>query len=411
MEICAELRILHGSARIMLFSCQTGDMMQRPVLNPSFLDDPDFDLPKPRRRPWRVVWTGVRAIGRLLLWQPFYHRAVHPEDPEIPLSWKKCVGILLRRMVFVPIALTLIIGALVYRGTHPMTYETGETPANMGIYYEPVAMRAVDGQRLEGWLIPAIHAQMVVEQQDAILRQQRAAVVLVHDHEATRAQMLPLVRPLHEAGLIVLVVGVRGEGTRYAASRTFGLREALDVHASVQMLRRRPFVDPTRIAVIGSGSGATAALLAAAEDPAIAALVLDSPVTYPDQVLSTIGPEHAWLAWLRVMCKWAFEFSHAVDADDLDLSRHRQVLNRVPILMLDESNQTVGMWTPQRADHVITFLKQHLKSDTTRQIAVGDIGDLSSTRPPTDTKRPLTLKAYPVTGEVPVPLPAAGEAG
>ena len=57
-------------------------------------------------------------------------------------------------------------------------------------------------------------------------------------------QLLPLVRPLHEAGFVILMLNVRGVGTATAAAQTFGLKESRDVLAAVEMLRRRPFVNP-----------------------------------------------------------------------------------------------------------------------------------------------------------------------
>lgn len=342
--------------------------MQRPVLNPSFLDDPDFDTPKPRR-PWhklifRALLATVRGLLRVLMWRPFSHPPVQTMGNEEQSPSTGRFGLVLQRMAFVPIVLVIIVAAMVYRGTHPIPYDPGTTPAAMGIYYEPVAMMAADGQRLEGWLIPAFDARTVVEQQEAMLRVRRPAVVLVHDHDSARAQMLPLVQPLHRAGWVVLVMGIRGEGTGAPGSRTFGLREAMDVHAAVQMLRRRSTVDAARIAVIGSGTGATAALLAGGEDVAISALVLDSPLHHTDQVLTRIGPAHDWLAWLRPVCKWAFEFSHAVDADDLNLTRHRQVLDNRAVLMLGGPSHVPAVWTPQTIDQVVAFLEPHLAAQS-----------------------------------------------
>lgn len=333
--------------------------MQRPTLNPSFLDEPEPPVKRQRRRLWRAAVVALKRVWRLLMWRPFGTANLEEEDHPRPSAMQICRS-LLHRLAFAPIVLTLLVAAMVWSGTHPRPVEAGATPASLGIYYEPVAMAAEDGQIFEGWLVPAIDARMVIDQQEQILRRERAAVVLVHDQAHGRAQMLPLVRPLHEAGLVVLVVGLRGEGTPNLSARTFGLREAADVKAAVEMLRQRPFVDAERIAVIGSGSGATAALLAAGEDPRIAALVLDSPYNDPQQVLPRIGPADKWLAMLRPMCKWAFEFSYGVDADDLNLSRHQQVLNRLPVLMIDSGGSDPGTWRAASIEQVRTFLYAHL---------------------------------------------------
>jgi dienelactone hydrolase len=89
--------------------------------------------------------------------------------------------------------------------------------------------------------------------------------------------MLPLVRPLHDAGFVVMVVALRGCGASAPAGETFGLLESNDVKAAVAVLRKRPFVDPNRIAIVGVGAGANACVLAASEDAGIKALVLDHP--------------------------------------------------------------------------------------------------------------------------------------
>lgn len=335
--------------------------MLRPSLNPSFLEDPEPPVVRPRRRLWRAAVVALKRVWRLMMWRPFGTPRVEGEEPQQTPFMDVCRA-LLHRLAFAPIVLTMLIAALVWSATHPRPVDAGATPASLGIYYEPVAMAADDGQLFEGWLVPAIDAKRVISQQERVLRTERAAVVLVHDHGQGRQQMLPLVRPLHEAGLVVLVVGLRGEGTPNVSAQTFGLREAADVKAAVEMLRRRPFVDADRIAVIGSGAGATAALLAAAEDPGIVALVLDTPFHDSQQVLPRIGPADDWLAMLRPMCKWAFEFSFGVDADDLNLSRHQQVLNRMPVLMIDNGEAGPGVWRQQSIEQVKVFLYRHLAS-------------------------------------------------
>ena len=45
--------------------------------------------------------------------------------------------------------------------------------------------------------------------------------------------MLPLFKPLHQHGFVVLAVAMRGAGDN-AAGQTLGLNEALDVKAAVE---------------------------------------------------------------------------------------------------------------------------------------------------------------------------------
>lgn len=159
---------------------------------------------------------------------------------------------------------------------------------------------------------------------------------------------------------MVLIVGLRGAAPGDRSAQTFGLREAMDVRAGVEMLRRRPLVDPQRIAIVGTGTGATAALLALRDDPGIRALVLDEPVRHVDQILTAIGPRHPWLAALRPMCKWAFEIVYDVNADDVELLRHDKLVARDNVLLLDAPGAQ-RFDTPAGAQQVVAFLRDRLQ--------------------------------------------------
>jgi alpha-beta hydrolase superfamily lysophospholipase len=224
----------------------------------------------------------------------------------------------------------------VYAGTHPPRPTPDADPRSFGIYFDPVTFVGADDLRLFGWLVPVVDARRVVEEKDKILTQRYPAVVLVHDHGQSPQQMLPLVGPLHDDGMVVLAVSLRGEMTGNRCAQTFGLHEASDVRAAVELLRRRPFVDGKRIAVVGVGTGANAALLAAQQDPGIAAVAVADPVSGPDDaVRRRIGPDYAGLRWMQPLCKWTFEVAYHVDAEDMNLPRLRDALGARPVLALE----------------------------------------------------------------------------
>src|SRR5262249_29813903 len=147
---------------------------------------------------------------------------------------------------------------------------------SQGVYYDPVNFLSDDGARLEGWLVPVVDAKKVLEEKDQIIGKRYPAVVLVHDFAGSRQQLLPMVQPLHNAGFVVLAMNLRGTTQSAREAQTFGIKEAMDVKAAVDMLRRRLFVDPAKIAVVGIGTGANAAMIAGRNDPSIAALVLSA---------------------------------------------------------------------------------------------------------------------------------------
>src|SRR5690606_3947458 len=156
---------------------------------------------------------------------------------------QRLTGAALRWLVFTPLVVTMLIGAMVWHGTHPTILSDSTTPTSLGIYYDPVSFVADDGTRLDGWLVPVVDARTVLSEQDKIVRRKSPAAGLVHDQGQTEAQRLPLVKPLNEAGVVVLVLATRGDGGTTGTASTFGLRESRDVAAAVEVLRRRPFVD------------------------------------------------------------------------------------------------------------------------------------------------------------------------
>ncbi len=126
---------------------------------------------------------------------------------------------------------------------------------------------ARDGRaRIDAWYLAA--------------KPRRGAVVLVHGKDACRGDELKsptfaLVRTLLDAGLSVLCIDLRGHGTSSNARLSYGWHERHDVLGAVDYLIERGYT-PGRIGVLGASMGGAAALLAAAQERAIGAVVTDS---------------------------------------------------------------------------------------------------------------------------------------
>ena len=331
--------------------------MQRPLMNPSLL----LELDAPKRRLSRLALF-KRMLGctwNVLLFEPlgFLRRR---QRVEIGSPFNRVCRAVLYRLMALPFVIAAVAGVMVFNGTHPPVIQQTQDPQSLGIYHDPVTFMAEDGTRLEGWLAPVVDARRVIEQGEEAIRKRRAAVVLVHDYGATREQMLPLVRPLHEEGFVVLVVGLRGSDSKVPAGQTFGLNESGDVRAAVELLRRRPSVDARRIAIVGTGTGATAALLAARSDAGVAALVLDNPLRHSDDLMHRISPGQWWLAWMRPMCKWAFDLTYGVHAEDVDLRGFRAVMETRPCLMLDNGTAGAAGLKRHTVEQIAGFLRSHL---------------------------------------------------
>jgi hypothetical protein len=345
--------------------------MQRPVMNPMYLDDPP---PRPRDR-WkllRIAWRICRVVLRICFKEIRLGRRRADLRIEDGTPAQRIVRGILYRLAFAPVILAMFVAALVFAGTHPQRIpaDNGE-PRLQALYYNPVNMISPDGTQLEGMVFPQLDARRVIEQRDSLLRAKFPAVVLVHDYAHGPGQMLPMVRPLHEAGYVVLVVGVRGRGTGRLAGQTFGLHESLDVQAAVHMLRRRAFVDPSRIALLGVGSGANAVMLCGQSDPQIAAIVACNPLpSGDDAVRRYLGPQQPWLQFLQPLCKFAFELSYGLDIDEIDVEKLGKQLEARALLRLDLQDAMPVNARASQLRTLCTFLDRHVKGEAPLQANV-----------------------------------------
>jgi pimeloyl-ACP methyl ester carboxylesterase len=339
-------------------------MMKRPVMNPSYLDEEKPKAGAGRIAHWRRVARFLGRIAKILLTDVL--RRKDKLRVEVGTPFSRFTRGLLYRLMFVPTVLAALVAALVITATHPRPAVGVSDPTSLGVYYDPVELLSLDNTKLEGWLVPVLDAHRVLTDKDKALHRRHPAIVLVHDFGASRQQVLPLVAPLHEAGYVLLAINLRGRGPSSTAGSTFGLNEAQDVRAAVELLRRRPFVDPDAIGVLGIGTGATAALIAAEQDSRINTLILDHPVRQFQDVLDDrIGPRQAWLSWVRPLCKWTFEIAYKVDAEEMELVRFGDMMKRKHVLMLDEPGETVSCFKPVRGRQTVEFLKKHLVARNT----------------------------------------------
>jgi hypothetical protein len=335
--------------------------MERPVMNPRYMDGA---LPPPVKRTLRRrFWDMVRSVFGLLLldlrvWK--YNRLEMEDAPQ----WQRLLRGVTYRLLMLPLLAAVAMAGLVYQGTHPPILTGTEGPAAISSHYEVVEFSARDGTALQGWFVPALDARAVIDKREKILRHKHPAVVLVHDHGAAPGQMLPLVQPLHERGYIVLVAGLRGSSGPRSVS-TFGLREADDVRAAVDLLRRRKDVDANGIAVVGVGTGANAAMLAWAQGMPIKALILNQPVQEPRElVCEHLALPQPWMEWARPSFRWAFELAYRVDTDDINPARYEQMLQSGPVLMLNSSKSADNVFRAGGLDKTRRFLAQHLGDST-----------------------------------------------
>jgi pimeloyl-ACP methyl ester carboxylesterase len=208
--------------------------------------------------------TSARAAGAL----PFLGEGVSPQTVALMLG-------------VAAVVLLAYIGLSVYvakRLAYPRPLPIKATPGDLGMDFRDVAFTSRDdGIQLRGWLVPGMrpNGQPTLER----------TIIAVHGAWQNRtdpAQGLnELVCALARAGFAVLAFDMRGHGESDPAPFTLGDSERRDVLGAVDFLRHNvlpyPKLErPRWIGAWGVSVGAHAALYAAADEPAIQAVVADS---------------------------------------------------------------------------------------------------------------------------------------
>lgn len=121
-------------------------------------------------------------------------------------------------------------------------------PARLGIPYEDVSLRTIDGETLAGWFVPA--------------EEPRATVLFLHGNAGNRAHRLHALKGLPEAGLSVLIIDYRGYGESTGSPGEEGLQR--DARAAWDHLTRERGLFPGEIVLYGESLGSAPALYLAA---------------------------------------------------------------------------------------------------------------------------------------------------
>ncbi|HEU4783408.1 MAG TPA: alpha/beta fold hydrolase [Ktedonobacterales bacterium] len=150
---------------------------------------------------------------------------------------------------------------LVYNGAARGTPNAAQA-TQAGLRVQNISFTASDGVRLRGWL--------------AIASPQASTIILAHGFKGTRVSMLPWARFLYAAGYNVLLFDGRGCGQSDGWGIGLGATEPNDIIGAVRYLESRSDLTNKRYGALGVSLGAGVVLLAAAREPALAAVVADS---------------------------------------------------------------------------------------------------------------------------------------
>jgi len=114
------------------------------------------------------------------------------------------------------------------------------------------------------------------------------SIILCHGAPGDKRDMAGLAGALMDAGFGVLAFDFRGWGDSGRTRVTLGYREVQDVLGAVEFVRNGRAGRQHPIGIVGLSMGAAAAILAAAQTPAIGAVVADSSYARLDQSVERI---------------------------------------------------------------------------------------------------------------------------
>jgi uncharacterized protein len=159
------------------------------------------------------------------------------------------------------------------RALHPAYGQYEWSPATFpDLCPERIQVRAADNILLDGRFFRGAHSSLVI---------------LASGYGDTQDQMLSIAEFLHRAGFSVLTYNSRARATSGGKYVTLGALEQQDVISLVNYAVGRSDVDRERIGILGISMGGASAILAAAKDKRLRAVVDDSGFSDAPSVIAT----------------------------------------------------------------------------------------------------------------------------
>ena len=152
----------------------------------------------------------------------------------------------------------------------PRRVERG-SPEDYDLAYKEIWLPTVADKRLFSWWLPLAGSD--------------SSIIILHGWGGNAELMLPLVAPLHRAGLNVLLLDARNHGRSDSAGFSSMPRFAEDVDAAIDWLKTHKKESTGRLALLGHSGGAAAMLLTASRRNDISAVISIAAFAHPDSMM------------------------------------------------------------------------------------------------------------------------------
>ena len=291
------------------------------------------------------------------------------------LLWVGVAIIILLVIVF--LVLPFIIAGILT--TPERAFSADLTPARYQLSYEDIKITArTDGMPIPGWFIPSPGSSK--------------AVVMVHGRNQSRTSELygrfvELASLLHQGGLNIIMLDLRGHGQSPSAQYSFGLRDRRDVEGAVDWLLQKGFKEGS-IGALGISLGAASVIGAASEEPRISAIAEESGFAELSPLLKTqsglppfLLTPTLWMVQLRfgydlnqsqpvreigVIAPRPIFIIHSTSDELVPIENARQLLAAYPsaetwILSGPEHARSFNAYPEEYSQRVNTFFNKYLK--------------------------------------------------
>ncbi|HLK56150.1 MAG TPA: alpha/beta hydrolase [Chthonomonadaceae bacterium] len=247
-------------------------------------------------------------------------KACQVAKPKARLPWPAALGL---GALAAGAGLALGTLAYAYLATHPPRKRVRKRPTDYGMPFESVRFPSHSGRSLSGWYVPAP-------------AEARAVVVFCHGYPRNREEMLPYAEILHRAGYAALLFDFRAMGESEGDLSSIGYHEVEDVRGALDYLESRPDTADLRVGGLGLSLGAAVAVMTAAQDTRIRAVVAEAPYATLHKaldarfrvVMGPLGPQVA-----RPVLWWAKRWVQAEAKDVAPLAVVGQIGPRALLLI------------------------------------------------------------------------------